>query len=194
VAVMKVGRGDGRNVLQRSSQMDNLVVSEVRKVLHDFDTGTDDYEGLIYMMHTIRDRQIIPLYVGKSEKYGRSGGNLSANIENIVRNQNKFCRWGYGYAYHIGDLSAVVCTGHSDERKTQKYRRWADRLFITYPTDYPKLKFPVRFWIKAWRKGQTGIWPEYGPTSLTFLEYLLIGVGSDLFPNDILNDEGINRL
>ena len=173
--------------------MDELIVSEVRKVIQDYADGQYCYEGLIYLMYKIRGQLVIPLYVGKSEKYGKDGGNLSANIKAIERNQHKFCRWGYGYAYHMGDLSAVVCTGHPEEKRTQKYKRWADRLFKKYPTVEPKLKAPVHFWIKAWKKGETGIWPEFGPTSLTFLEYLIVGVASDLFPQRLLNDEGTNR-
>lgn len=193
VSVLRMGRGAGRRFLQRSMQMDKLIVSEVRKVIQDYADGQHCYEGLIYLMYKTRGQLVIPLYVGKSEKYGKGGGNLSANIKGIERNQHKFCRWGYGYAYHIGDLSAVVCAGHPEVKRTQKYKRWADRLFKTYPTVEPKLKSQVHFWIKAWKKGETGIWPEFGPTSLTFLEYLLIGVASDLFPQRLLNDEGTNR-
>ena len=144
-------------------------------------------------MFKVRGDLVIPLYVGKSEKYGKNGGNLSANIKNIERNQHKFCRWGYGYAYHLGDLSAVVCEGHTEAKKTNKYKRWAGNLFEKYPAANPKLKSPVHFWIKAWEKDETGIWPEFGATSLTFLEYLLISVASDLFPQRMLNEEGINR-
>jgi len=193
VSISRIGRGAGRRFLQRSMQMDELIVSEAQKIIHDYADGQDGYEGLICLMYKVRGQLVIPLYVGKSEKFGKGGGNLSANIKNIERNQHKFCRWGYGYAYHLGDLSAVVCTGHPKEKRAQKYKRWADRLFKQYPTDEPKLKSPVQFWIKAWKKGETGIWPEFGPTTLTFLEYLLIGVASDLFPQRLLNDEGTNR-
>jgi hypothetical protein len=46
----------------------------------------------------------------------------------------------------------------------------------------------------GWKKGNIGIWKEFGEISLTFLEYLLIGVASKLFPNETLNQEGINRI
>ena len=105
----------------------------------------------------------------------------------------KFCRWGYNYAYHVGDLSAVVCPGHPPEKINPKYVKWANRLFDRYPSSNPSLLRNVRFWVKAWRCGDVGIWKEYGATSLTFLEYLLIGVASDLFPDMLLNDEGVNR-
>lgn len=33
----------------------------------------------------------------------------------------------------------------------------------------------------------------YAAASLTFLEYQLIGVAGDLFPQTLLNEEGVNR-
>jgi hypothetical protein len=54
------------------------------------------------------------------------------------------------------------------------------------------LKMPVYFWCKAWRFGAVGPWKDFGPTSLTFLEYLLIGIGSSAF-QCLLNEEGKNR-
>ena len=38
-----------------------------------------------------------------------------------------------------------------------------------------------------------GIWEDFGPTRLTFLEYLLIGVASAVFPETLLNREGQSR-
>jgi hypothetical protein len=56
-----------------------------------------------------------------------------------------------------------------------------------------RLKRDTFFWMQAWKRGMVGIWEDYGPTSLTFLEYLLIGVASDRFPGILLNNEGVNR-
>ncbi len=184
---------DARPLLQRSRSMDDLVIAETTKVLDDFDASTTEYEGLIYMMFWQDDGLVLPLYIGKSEKYGRGGGNLSANIRDIDRNQGFFARWGYNYAYHIGDLSAAILPGHPISKVKEKYVRWANRLFATRPTLSPKLRRDTRFWTEAWQHGDIGIWQEYGATSLTFLEYLLIGVASDLFPEYLLNDEGVNR-
>lgn len=183
----------GRLLLKRSAEMDSLIIGEAAKVIEDYNSGAGLYEGLIYMMFYEEGGNVLPLYIGKSEKYGRRGGNLSANIQNIERNQGKFCRWGYNYAYHIGDLSAVVCPGHPPEKFNPKYIKWANLLFESYPSGRPRLRREVRFWVKAWERGDVGIWKEYGATSLTFLEYLLIGVASDLFPDTLLNDEGVNR-
>jgi hypothetical protein len=190
------GRGNKRLLLKRSDLMDALVIEEVTKVLNDFKQRTDIYEGLIYMMYWLNGQQVIPLYIGKSEKYGKTPNKLSTNICKIAINKtdkSKFCRWGDGYDYHIGDLSAVVCPGHSINKITPKYQRWANRLFESYPTQYPTLRQATYFWIHAWERGTVGIAKELGSTSLTFQEYLLIGLASVLFPNSLLNQEGVNR-
>lgn len=182
-------------LLKRSAEMEAFVIQEVSLVLNDFYGAKNEYEGLIYMIYWHEENLVIPLYIGKSEKYGRSGNNLSANICNIDRNMNKdkFCRWGDSYAYHIGDLSAVVCPGHPVEKISRKYQKWADRLFESYPTYYPKLRQPIYFWIHAWKTGSLGIWKDFGSTALTALEYHLISVGSTIFSRFLLNEEGVNR-
>jgi hypothetical protein len=38
-----------------------------------------------------------------------------------------------------------------------------------------------------------GIWTEFGPTRFSFLEYLLIGIASSIFPRELLNREGHSR-
>ena len=181
-----------RLILKRNPQMDSLVIREVNRVIGDYTSGNNEYEGLIYMMYWQENDEVIPLYIGKSEKFGKSK-NLSENIRNIEKNRGKFCRWGYNYAYHVGDLSAVVCRGHDTGKQTIKYRKWANKLFTKIPTDNPRLKREIFFWIYAWHNGNIGLWKEYGGTSLTFLEYLLIGVASDIFSDYLLNEEGVNR-
>jgi hypothetical protein len=140
--------------------MDALIIKECNKVIEDFNFGAGEYDGLIYMMFWEDAGNILPLYIGKSEKYGRRGGNLSANIKNIQRNHGNFCRWGYNYAYHIGDLSAVVLPGHPPEKINPKYVKWANRLFESWPSSNPKLRRETRFWMKAWKRGEVGIWRE----------------------------------
>lgn len=179
-----------RLILKRSDEMESLVIQQSSIVVDDYYKGTDQYDGLIYMMFWKLNGEVIPLYIGKAEKFGKKGGNLS---ENIKGDSGKFCRWGYNYAYHIGDLSAVVCPGHIEGRKTRKYERWADKLFQTIQTDSPELKQQTYFWISPWSKNSIGVWKEFGKTSLTFLEYLLIGLASEVFPEILLNDEGVNR-
>jgi len=190
--VLSYGK-DNRSILKRSQEMEALVIHEVERVITDFNKGTNVYEGLIYLMFWKQDNRAVPLYIGKSEKFGKRGRNLSENIRDINRNKGKFCRWGYNYAYHIGDLSAVVCEGHLKDKINPKYQKWAKTIFKSFPSKTPELKRPVYFWITAWEKGNIGPWKEFGETSLTFLEYLLIGLCSCLFPEIILNEEGVNR-
>ena len=203
VNIKKYGQND-RLILQRSDEMENLVIEEVSKVIQDFEAGTDIYEGLIYTMY-YRERNddgsdlIIPLYIGKSEKFGKQGDNLSANIKGINNNGNKgcFCRWGDNYAYHIGDLSAVVCPNHPQKKIHLKYQNWASLLFDNYPAEFPtltpQLTKDVFFCIHAWQKGSIGICHEFGDTTLTALEYQLISLAAALFPESLLNQEGVKR-
>ena len=183
----------GRLYLQRSPEMEKLVVVEVTKVCADYESGTEHYDGLIYPMCWQKHNEVIPLYFGKAEKYGKNHRNLSANLRGIPRggNRSNFCRWGSGYAYHIGDLSAVVCPDHQAKHQHPKYCRWAERLFIDSTTR--RLSQPVYFWIKAWSSKQDQLSTDFDPTRLTFLEYLLIGIGSSLYPELILNTDGVNR-
>jgi hypothetical protein len=188
VASTSFGR-DGRLVLRRSPEMEALIVREVRKILS-ADTAN---EGLLYMMHWREEGRVVPLYVGRAGKYGKGGGNISANLQDIEHDTSKFARWGSGYAYHIGDLSAAACTGHGDAKVVRKYQRWAQRLFRNAPAATPTLRRPVYFWATAWGPDSYSIWPGFGSCYLAFQEYLLIGVAAQLFPDILLNDEGVNR-
>jgi len=173
--------------------MESLIESQVRRVIADFEEGTEHFDGVIYMMYWADPEAPIPLYIGKAEKYGKKGRNLSAYLVNIERNHSKFCRWGYNYAYHIGDLSAAVCDGHRKEKRNAKYERWAERLFEVRGTSTPRLVRETFLWAKAWSQSETGIWKEFGSTTLTFLEYLLIGVANKAYTDTLLNQEGTNR-
>jgi len=185
--------GKNKFVLKRSSSMEIQLITEVNKTIKDYNDKSLIYDGLIYMMYKKIDNNIVPLYIGKSEKFGKNKQNLSINIKDIEKNNGKFCRWGYNYAYHIGDLSAVVLNGHSESKITNKYTSWANSVFKETKTNHPQLKTNIYFWIKAWSNKDIGLWNEFGKTSLTFLEYQMIGVCSKLFPNDLLNFEGVNR-
>ncbi len=177
-----------QKVLQRSAQMEALVIQETTKVVDDYKQGADVLEGLIYMMYWVEGARVIPLYIGRTEKYGRKGGNLSANIAN-PRDKARFSRWGYNPYYHIGALSAALLESHSKGN----YGRWAEVLFETTPSQHPRLNRETYFWISAWRAGTVGPWKELGATPLTSLEYLLIALAGALFPDHLLNVEGINR-
>jgi hypothetical protein len=185
--------GKEKYVLKRSKSMENLIINEVNKTILDYENNTSIYDGLIYMMYKKENNNIVPLYIGKSEKFGKNNKNLSINIKDIEKNSGKFCRWGYNYAYHMGDLSAIVLTGHDETKITNKYTSWANKVFKNIKTNNPQLKTNIYFWIKAWNSNDIGLWEDFGKTSLTFLEYQMIGTCSKLFPNDLLNFEGVNR-
>ena len=186
------GKKSIRTYLRRSDQMINLVSNELGKVIEDFKAKSNRYEGVIYMMFKKDKSQgIIPLYIGKAEKYGKSD-NLS---ENISKGKGKFGRWGHGYAYHIGDLSAVVYD-HKDANQPKKYKDWAKSMFESYPASSGSklvLKEPIYLWMKAWERDSIGLWKDFGSTTLTFLEYQLIGVSTAVYPDSVLNKEGQNR-
>ena len=160
----------------------------------DWSRKTHEYDGLIYiMLRRGSDGSLVPLYIGKAETFGRGDGNLSANLRNLRTSKDKFARWGDNYAYHIGDLSAAVLTGHPVEKRNPKYSEWALKIFKSAPTEQPQLAFDVYFRAKAWKSTDVGIWPELSPIRLAFLEYLLIGVASTAFGGSLLNYEGRNR-
>lgn len=177
------GKND-RRILKRSEEMEALVRREGRKVINDWSTADDTYDGLIYLMYWLDDGDVIPLYVGKAGKYGRNNEGLSANLRGLRGSSTgKFARWGDGHYYHIGNLSAIVFN-HNKNRK-QKYETWADQLF----EDGRQLQRQVYFWTKAWQQDDEGLYHEF-VVPLEQLEYQIIGLASDLYPNTLLNSEG----
>jgi hypothetical protein len=193
VAHRMVGRGaNARPVLMRSPEMEALVLVETKKLVDEWEAGTHRYDGLIYFMGWREDDEFVPLYIGKAETFGKRAGNLSANVKNLLTDRSKFARWGDNYAYHIGDLSACVLPGHGADRQPSKYKAWAASLFADVPSLSPKPRRPILFWAKAWDRSDVGIWEELGPTSLAFLEYLLIGVAGRVSAG-LLNREGVAR-
>lgn len=189
VEVFPYGR-DGRPLLRRSVEMEELLAGTVEQVLTSAPGEADD---VLYLMHRLDAMgQVVPLYVGKAGRHGRTGG-VSANIASIRANAGKFARWVYNYAYHLGDLSAAVLLGYPPSKIAPKYRRWAAHLFTEAPVSAPRLRIPVRFWCTSWGPGSRNIWAEFGDCPLAFAEYLLIGVAGLLFPGELLNDEGVNR-
>ena len=61
------------------------------------------------------------------------------------------------------------------------------------PAAAPRPAVEARFWCAAWGPRSPHIWREFGACPLAFAEYLLIGFAGLLFPDDLLNDEGVNR-
>ena len=82
-----IGVKNKRFVLERSAEMDSLIIDEVQKVNADYSSKSNRYEGLIYMMYRLSGQKIIPLYIGKSEKYGKKS-NLSENMSRGAQNRS----------------------------------------------------------------------------------------------------------
>jgi hypothetical protein len=175
---------DDRRILKRSEEMESLVREEGRKVINDWHTTDDTYDGLIYLMYWLEDGDVVPLYVGKAGKYGRDGERLSANLEDLRGNSTrKFARWGDAHYYHIGNLSAIVFD-HGKNQK-HKYEKWAERLF----EEGHRLREQTYFWTKAWEKDDVGLYHDF-EIPLEQLEYQIIGLTSDLYADQLLNEEG----
>jgi len=193
VETKTIGKTTIRQILCRSDEMNGMILRETDILTEDWNCQADDFDGLIYMMFLKEEDKVLPLYIGKAETIGKGNRNLSTNIVNLHSKQSNFARWEDNYAYHIGDLSSVAVPGHDFIKSTIKYRKWAETLFVEFPVTKPKLKHEVYFWTTAWSKTNIGIWEEFGPIQLTFLEYLLIGVASSVFHELLLNMEGQNR-
>jgi hypothetical protein len=177
------GQND-RRVLKRSAEMEDLLRNEGRKVINDWATADNTYDGLIYLMYWLEGDRVVPLYIGKAGKYGRDDESLSTNLEDLRGSgTRKFARWGDAHYYHIGNLSAVVFD--HDKNQKEKYERWADRLFSRDQT----LRSETYFWTKAWSGDDVGLYHDF-EVSLDQIEYQLIGAASDLFPDQLVNKEG----
>ena len=183
---------DGRTVIKRSKERECLMRSLGRTLIDEYQTSTVKHDGILYIMMTLEDDSLKPLYIGKAEIFGKQNQNLSANISDLASGNGKFGRWGYNYAYHLGDLSAATCPGHDPQRITTKYLSWRDKLFAI-TDDLISPKAPIKFWATLWGADSQSVWRDYGTTKLSFEEYLLIGVASDVFPNHLLNREGRTR-
>lgn len=173
VAYKEYGQND-RRILKRSEAMEQLLRREGRKVISDWSSTDDTYDGLIYLMYWLKQGEVIPLYIGKAGKYGRDGESLSANFEDLRRQSTrKFARWGDAHYYHIGNLSAIVFDHEKNQKN--KYAKWAERLF----EEGRRLRQETYFWTNAWASEDLGLHedPEVG---LGNLENDLIGLASGI--------------
>ena len=194
VLTRSVGNASPRPILCRHPDMDARILQQTEILTADWQSKTHEYDGIIYVMFTEgQNNNVLPLYIGKAETFGKGDGNLSVNLHRLATDRSKFARWGDNYQYHIGDLSAAALHGHQSDKISPKYERWAETLFEDRPAENPRLRLQPRFWAKAWKSSDVGVWSEMNPTKLTFLEYLLIGVASAAFGTQLLNTEGRNR-
>jgi hypothetical protein len=99
-------------VPKRSHRMEQLYAELMSEAKNQADAC-----GIVYCMYWIRSNWIVPLYLGKAERYGKDGL-ISANLTN----RSFFGRWGYSKDYHFGNLGIGLQGG-------RKYRHWVERLF-----------------------------------------------------------------
>lgn len=101
--------------------------------------------GILYVMYSLRKdearfdykgksvtkeyAQIVPRYIGITERTGRDDMSLSWNIKK-TSSKSVFCRWGYGQGQHLGELSAALWPDSHNFDPEPKYKRWADSLFL----------------------------------------------------------------
>ncbi len=129
------------------------------QLIAEHDSTCVSHDGILYMMFRPDDTSIVPLYIGKTEVYGRGDKNLSANVRDLKSGDANFGRWGYNYAYHLGDLSAATLPGHPESKRTPKYVFWRNRLFESQE-GLVKPKFPILFWATLWGPDSCSIWPN----------------------------------
>ena len=180
---------NGRNILDLSQEIRQGFKTEIDLLKKDFENDNQEYDGLIYMLYYNKDDSAVPLYIGIAEKIGKSGG-----LSSTLKSNNSTSRWGDAdKQYHIGGLSTVVCNGYQPEDIYAPKRPWAERLFRNFPSDNPQLCVPTYLFVKAWRGSDVGCWKGFGATPLPFLESCLIAVAGSLFPNLLLNIQGVTR-
>lgn len=192
VALTEYGNSRNRPMLRRSDAMNARLLDAVETVVTDYQRRGGEYDGIVYLMYGLDGDRVVPYYIGKSGMLGDADDSLNANLQNVSDTGGKFARWGYGDDYHLGDLSAAVLAdcddadtaNHSDPKG--KYQNWAETLF--YPGTH-RLRRPVYFWVRSWDRSE-GPYPDTHPY-LAELEYQLVGIAYELFPERLLNTEGV---
>jgi hypothetical protein len=146
----------------------------------------ENWQGLLYVMHHRRGSAFLPLYIGKAERRGVKQP-VSFNLANIRTNQHAFARWGYGLAYHIGDLSHAIFKEENLYKKpSPKYGRWAQALFAELSP--PTLRQPVFVTLLGWSDEMRG--PSGLIGSVPAVEKELIALCSGTYGERLLNVDG----
>ena len=129
--------------------------------------------GIIYCMYWLRSGQIVPLYIGKTERWG-TAGSLSANLN--FKRGGPFGRWGYGNYWHMGKLGAGL-------RGDGTHRDWIERLFGSSANR--QLRKKTFFAAKPWTHFDRC--PCGLRVNVAALEACLIQNARKYFPHDNLN-------
>jgi hypothetical protein len=111
------------------------------------------WQGFVYPTHFGPRETLEPLSIGKTERRGKTQP-ISFNVANIRANQHAFGRWGYGLAYHLGDLSHAIFREPAYKKPDRKHARWAEHLFRQL--DPPRLRQPVFVTLVSWHDGMRG--------------------------------------
>ena len=175
------GKNRDRLTLRRHPAFDAAMIELVEAGLLD-----PDWHGFLYVMHTGTGELLIPRYVGKAEKKGVKN-EISANLARIRHDPDKFGRWGYNSAYHLGELShAVLGEAFKLGQPKKSYGRWRDALFAQ--TSPPVLRAPLWVQLLPWRTGSRG--PSGLLGSVAAVEYELIALASAAHQEALLNVQG----
>lgn len=174
-------RGAGKRLLCRSPEMEQAIVDTVAAGL-----GDPSWRGLIYVMAWGTRDKLRPLYIGKAGRYGKTPGQLSANLAKLATDRSKFARWGDGNAYHIGDLSQALFGWRAYKPAGQKYERWAEMLFSD--RERPLLREPTCLMVVPWYQGQRGC--QGSVCTLEQAEEQAIDLALEEFEDVVLNVQG----
>ena len=183
-----------RDVLKRSAAMERLVIEQAEKVETDFHERGQRYEGVVYLMYWLDSNDdVLPLYIGKSGKFESTGYKLNPNLKYIRERKSRFARWGYGTAFHMGGLSQTYFDSaweSTGETPRSSKGRWIQTLFEPKSR---QLKRDVYLWMKAWEVDDIGPYtPDTGASPyLEELEHQLIALAWELYPDLLLNTEGL---
>ena len=171
----------GKRRVCRSKAMESAVLDTVAK-------GIDRplWRGLLYVMAWGSRDQFRPLYIGKAGRFGKTNGQLSANLRNLRTDKSKFARWGDGNDYHVGDLSQALFGWSGYKEPCQKYLRWAEMLFVEKSP--LRLREPTNLLLIPWDEGQLGADSE--TCSLEAAENQAIELATEEFRRIVLNVQG----
>lgn len=165
----------------RSRAMEGAVLAAVAQGLE-----RPAWRGLLYVMAWGNREQFRPLYIGKAGRFGKTEGQLSANLRNLNTDKSKFARWGDGNDYHIGDLSQALFGWSGYKAPSQKYVRWSEVLFVE--RSRLQLREPTAIWLVAWDEGYLG--PLGAACSLETAESQAIELAIEEFGDIVLNVQG----
>lgn len=198
VKTTRFGRGDAeRDVLKRGQEISKRIIDKASILEEDLESRSGQFEGLIYLMYWKEDQEIRPLYVGKTSKFNTTGYEINPNIESLATRENRFARWGYGKAWHLGELSNAILrsswleSGEFTDKSINK-KQWAETLFRP---ETRILRNQTYLWIDTWSVDDEGPFSSKTGThpNLAELEYQLIGLTDSLYPDLLLNEEGTNQ-